>query len=123
MRCQPRLVRIRIETLDQRNLIWPLTSKIIPTVSIVIFDTKCRSFIVLVDETRGDEVVLIINGEIIGDRKGVVGDGVLDRSPDIDNTDSRFEEALCICTEVTSDTIDASFPGLVDMDALLQVLY
>lgn len=94
MRRQPRLVRIRIETFDQRHLIRPLLRQIIPLVTIPVLDAKRRPLVVVVDVTRRDEVFFGVEGMIVGDGEGIMSDGVLNGAPDVDEADAGLEQAV-----------------------------
>lgn len=72
-----------------------------------------------VDETNGDEVVGSVEVTPVGDGEGFVSYGVRDGTPDVDETDAGLEETGGFGAEVSVDTGDAGFEGLVDVDAFL----
>lgn len=80
MRRQPRLVRIRIKTLDERHLVRGLIRQVVPLVSRIVLDAVRPTFAGGVNQARGDEICVDVDGAKVGDAKRVVGHGVLDRS-------------------------------------------
>ena len=73
-----------------------------------------------VDEVDGDEVV---RAEVapVRERERLVGDGVGDGPPDIDDADARLEETRGVVGEVVLDALNGGPVGLVDVYALLYV--
>ena len=120
MRRQPRLVRLRVITLDQRDLLRSLSTQIVPLELVrgVVVHPVGRARAVGVDELDGDEIPRV-EGAPIGDGEGVVGNGIGDGPPDVDDADARLEEAGGVVGEVVLDAIDGGPVGLVDVDGFL----
>lgn len=96
MRGQPRSpVLLRIETLDQNDLLRSLLAKVIPLMLRVVLDGVCPALALRVgkDKLDGDEIVRGVEGAPVGDGEGFVMDGVADRTPDIDEAYAAGEEA------------------------------
>ena len=85
MRRQPRLAFIRVETLDQSNLIWRLPTKVVPLVRGVVANAKRGPLSVSVDMPDRKEVLLGIERAPICDGEWVVRDGVPNRAPHVDD--------------------------------------
>lgn len=72
-----------------------------------------------IDEFRRDEVILRVDATPVADGQRSVLDRVADWTPDIDDTDTAFEEALCVLGEMITDSVESSLVCLVDVDAFL----
>ena len=121
MRREPRPVRLRVVALDQRDLLGGLSTQVVPLELVrgVVIDSVDPACAIGVNEVDGDEVVRA-EGAPVGECEGLVGDGVGDGPPDVDDADARLEEAGGVLGEVVLDALNGSPVGLVDMDALLQ---
>ena len=120
VRRQPSPVRLRVVTLDQRDLLRSLSTQIVPLelVRWVIVHSINRARAVWVDEFDGDEVGGI-EGAPIGDGERLVGDGVGDGTPDVDSADAGLEETGGVVGEMVLDALDGGLVGLVDMNCFL----
>lgn len=72
-----------------------------------------------VDEADRDEIMLGIKRTPVGDSKGLVSNGMSNRTPDIDNAHTTFQKTVCVWAEMTVDASDAGVEGLVDVDPFL----
>ena len=120
VRRQPRLVGIRVETLDQRHLVRRLVGQVVPTQLRVVLDGERASDAVWVDETHGDEVVIDVESAPVRNCELLVRDGVANGAPDVDNANAGLEETLRLVLEVVVYALDARIKGLIDMHALLR---
>lgn len=74
---------------------------------------------VRVNEAHRNEVVLFVQVPPVGDSERFVGDGMVDRTPHVDDAHASLQKSFGICTEVTVYTGDGGIIGLVNVDAFL----
>ena len=103
MRRQPRLAFVRVETLDQSNLIWRLPTKVVPLVRGVVANAERGPLSVRVDMPGRDEVFLRIERAPICNGEWVVCDGVTDGAPHVDDAHTSLEQAIGILGGVMPD--------------------
>lgn len=115
MRGQPGLAIVCVEALDQDDLFWRLVTEVVPAVPRVVLDAECRALAVTVDVPGGDEVNVRFDRTPISNSERVMSDGVLDRPPDIDDTDTGLEETLGLIRKMVVHTLLSGDVRLVDM--------
>ena len=120
VRRQPRLVRLRVIALDQRDLLRRLPTQIVPLQLVrgIVVHPVGRAGTVRIHELDRGKVTRI-EGAPVGDGERLVGDGVGDGPPDIDDADARLEEASGVVGEMVLDALDGGPIGLVDVDGFL----
>ena len=112
---QPGLAIVCVEALDQDDLFWCLVTKVVPAVLRVVLDAERRALAVTVDVPSGDEVNIRFDRTPISDSERVMSDGVLDRPPDIDDTDTGLEETLGLIRKMVMHTLLSGDVCLIDM--------
>jgi hypothetical protein len=120
MRRQTRLAFIRVETLDQSNLIWCLSPKVVPLVRGVIANTENGPLSVPIYVPGRDKVFLRIERTPICQGEWVVRNGVPDRAPHVDDARTALEKAIRVFGGVLPYPGDSRSIGLVDVHACLE---
>lgn len=64
--------------------------------------------------------MLLVKVAPVGDSEGLVGGGVVNRTPHIDDTHASFQQTFGVISEVAADASDGGRVALVDVDALLE---
>ena len=119
MRGQPGLAIVCVEALDQDDLFWRLVTEVVPAVPRVVLDAECRALAVTVDVPGGDEVNVRFDRTPISNSERVMSDGVLDRPPDIDDTDAELEKTLGFIRKILVHAFLSSDVRLVGMHTSL----
>jgi len=119
MRRQPRLALIRVETFDKCNLVWCLSTQVVPLVGSVVAHAERGALPVRIDVARWDEVSLWIERAPVCDSERVVCDGVRDGTPHIDDPHTAFEQAICVCGDVEPHPGKSCLRCLVNVHAQL----
>ena len=91
MRRQPGLALIRVKTLDQRDLIWGLSSQVVPPMRRVIAHAERGALPIPVDMPRRDEVVLRVERAPVCDGEWMMRNGVPDGTPHVDDAHTALE--------------------------------
>lgn len=86
----------------------------------VVLDTEHPADTVWVNETRGDEVVLLIEVAPVGDSERLVVDRVTNGTPDVNDADTAGQKAFSLFAKVVMHALNASIERLVYVDTLLQ---
>lgn len=119
MRGQPGPIHLRIVTLDQGDFFGSLVAQVVPLVVRVVFHTESATDPVGVNEANRDEVVLGVEMVPIRDRERFVVNWVSNRTPDVNDANSTLQETRSFVTEVTMNSSDTGFVGLVNVDTFL----
>ena len=116
---QPSLALVRIKALDQGNLFWRLVSQVVPAVLGVVLHAERRALAVTVNVPGVDEVNVGVNRTPISNSQRVMCDDVLDRPPDIDDTDAELEKTLGFIRKILVHAFLSSDVRLVGMHTSL----
>ena len=111
-------IRLRIVTFDERHLVRSLVGEMPPLVIRVVPDRVRAPRAVRVDEVHRDEVLLVQVAPIRHSER-LVGDGVVDGPPDVDDADTALEEPLGVVSEMTIDALHTGVERLVYVNAFL----
>lgn len=69
--------------------------------------------------TNGYQIVLRVEMTPVRDCERLVGDGVVNGAPHVDDADASLQEAFRFLTEVVVDPCDRRIESLINMHALL----
>ena len=111
-------IRLRIVTFDERHLVRSLVGEMPPLVIRVVPDRVRAPRAVRVDEVHRDEVLLVQVAPVRHSER-LVGDGVVNGPPDVDDADAGLEEAVGLVGEVVFDAFDGRLVRLIDVDLSL----
>jgi hypothetical protein len=119
MRRQPRLPLIRVKTLDQSDLIRRLFPQVVPCVQRVVTYAERGALPIPVEVPRRDEVLLWLESAPVGNRKGMVCNGVPDGPPHVDDAHAALEQAISIFGSVMAYPGQGRGIRLIDVHARL----
>jgi len=112
------LVEVGVEALDKGNFVWGLVRQVIPAVSRIVVDAERGTLAISIDVTGCDKVSIRIDEAVVSYGERVVGHGVGNRSPDIDDAVATFKEPRSLVPEVMLYALSRGDKCLVNMDAL-----
>ena len=115
---EPRAVNLRVIALDERDLVRSLAGEVVPLMLGVVAHAVRATGAVRVYEVHGHEVTLV---EVppVGDRQWLVRDRMVDGPPDVDDTDTAFEQAVSLFGQMVLHPLNARVVCLVDVNAFL----
>ena len=118
VRGQPSAIGLRVVALDERDLVGGLAGEMPPLVLRVVAHAVRATGAVRVYEVHGHEVTLV---EVppVGDRQWLVRDRMVDGPPDVDDTDTAFEQAVSLLGQMVLHPLHARVVCLVDVNAFL----
>lgn len=120
MRRQPRLALVRVETLDQRHLVWRLTTEVVPLVRRIIAHAERGTLPVRVYVPGRHKVLLRVERAPVRDGERVVRDGVPYGAPHIDDPHTALEQAIRVSGRVLPHPCKSCGIRLVDVHARLE---
>lgn len=109
-------IRLRIKTFNQRHQIRSLSIAIIPLDIRIRLHTISLTRPVRVNESDGNQIA-VRDGMCVSNGQGIF-ENCLDRSPDVDDLVSPFQEFGCLVRKMVGDAVLGCRIGLIDVYAL-----
>jgi hypothetical protein len=110
-------VQLILVTFDEIRLVGIDSALVVEFEVVRVFDAERFSVSILVFEGNGNEIVVPVDGAIVGECERMVLDLAIDRTPNVDNLDSFLQELGSFVAGVKSNSFCAGPRGLIDVDS------